>query len=101
MRHIGGDFRWPAPYAIRRVAGHMLDHAWEIEDKSQADLRASGLANGYLLERVARLLGGVVVHRQCGPIIPRHEEGGVLYLAVLQAETANRISSPRDASHHE
>jgi hypothetical protein len=26
--------RWPARYAMRRIAWHVLDHAWEIEDKS-------------------------------------------------------------------
>jgi hypothetical protein len=26
---------WPARYAIRRVAWHVLDHAWEIEDRSE------------------------------------------------------------------
>jgi hypothetical protein len=31
----GGE-RWPARYAIRRSAWHALDHAWEIEDRSQA-----------------------------------------------------------------
>jgi hypothetical protein len=25
---------WPPRYAIRRIAWHLLDHAWEIEDKS-------------------------------------------------------------------
>lgn len=25
---------WPLPYAVRRLAWHVLDHAWEIEDKS-------------------------------------------------------------------
>jgi hypothetical protein len=25
---------WPAGYAVRRVAWHALDHAWEIEDRS-------------------------------------------------------------------
>jgi hypothetical protein len=25
---------WPAPYAARRIAWHILDHAWEIEDRS-------------------------------------------------------------------
>ena len=25
---------WPAPYALRRIAWHALDHAWEIEDRS-------------------------------------------------------------------
>jgi hypothetical protein len=28
------DARWPLPYAVRRFAWHVLDHAWEIEDKS-------------------------------------------------------------------
>lgn len=27
---------WPARYAMRRIAWHVLDHAWEIEDRSQA-----------------------------------------------------------------
>jgi hypothetical protein len=26
--------RWPARYAARRIAWHALDHAWEIEDRS-------------------------------------------------------------------
>ena len=26
---------WPAPYAARRIAWHALDHAWEMEDRSQ------------------------------------------------------------------
>jgi hypothetical protein len=26
--------KWPVAYAIRRVAWHVVDHAWEIEDKS-------------------------------------------------------------------
>jgi len=26
--------RWPPRYAARRVAWHLLDHAWEIEDRS-------------------------------------------------------------------
>lgn len=30
------DAKWPVAYAIRRVAWHVLDHAWEIEDKSLA-----------------------------------------------------------------
>lgn len=25
---------WPAPYAARRIAWHVLDHAWEMEDRS-------------------------------------------------------------------
>ena len=30
----GTDGRWPLRYAVRRIAWHVLDHAWEIEDKS-------------------------------------------------------------------
>jgi hypothetical protein len=26
---------WPARYALRRIAWHVLDHAWEIEDRSE------------------------------------------------------------------
>jgi hypothetical protein len=26
---------WPMRYAVRRVAWHVIDHAWEIEDRSQ------------------------------------------------------------------
>jgi hypothetical protein len=29
--------RWPARYAARRIAWHALDHAWEIEDRSEPD----------------------------------------------------------------
>ena len=25
---------WPQRYAARRIAWHVLDHAWEIEDRS-------------------------------------------------------------------
>jgi hypothetical protein len=28
---------WPARYFVRRTAWHVLDHAWEIEDRSQPD----------------------------------------------------------------
>ncbi len=38
--------RWPARYAAHRIAWHALDHAWEIEDRSDpanaADLTAAG-----------------------------------------------------------
>ena len=30
-----GGVIWPARYFIRRVAWHVLDHAWEIEDRAQ------------------------------------------------------------------
>jgi len=26
---------WPAPYVARRLAWHVLDHAWEIEDRTE------------------------------------------------------------------
>jgi len=29
-----GGARWPAGYFVRRAAWHVLDHAWEIEDRS-------------------------------------------------------------------
>jgi len=29
------DKSWPARYAARRIAWHVLDHAWEIEDRSE------------------------------------------------------------------
>jgi hypothetical protein len=29
-----GGKRWPARYFVRRAAWHVLDHAWEIEDRS-------------------------------------------------------------------
>ena len=27
--------KWPLRYAVRRIAWHVLDHAWEIEDRSK------------------------------------------------------------------
>jgi len=30
------DTRWPLRYAARRMAWHVLDHAWEMEDRSLA-----------------------------------------------------------------
>lgn len=35
LRHPAHDIAWPTPYLIRRTAWHVLDHAWEIEDRSQ------------------------------------------------------------------
>jgi hypothetical protein len=32
--HPAGAMGWPPRYGIRRLAWHVLDHAWEIEDKS-------------------------------------------------------------------
>lgn len=31
---VPGKQGWPIPYAVRRMAWHVLDHAWEIQDKS-------------------------------------------------------------------
>ena len=28
------EYKWPPAYAARRIAWHVLDHAWEIEDRS-------------------------------------------------------------------
>ena len=33
LRDPHPDARWPAAYAIRRIAWHTLDHAWEMEDR--------------------------------------------------------------------
>jgi hypothetical protein len=30
------DRRWPPRYAARRIAWHALDHAWEIQDRTQS-----------------------------------------------------------------
>ena len=30
-----GGARWPARYFVRRVAYHVVDHTWEIEDRLQ------------------------------------------------------------------
>jgi hypothetical protein len=30
------DAKWPWPYVVRRMAWHVLDHAWEIEDRSES-----------------------------------------------------------------
>ena len=27
--------KWPLRYAARRIAWHALDHAWEIEDRTE------------------------------------------------------------------
>jgi hypothetical protein len=32
-----GGKRWSAPYFVRRAAWHVLDHAWEMEDRSARD----------------------------------------------------------------
>ncbi len=34
LRGGAPDATWPVAYAVRRFAWHVLDHAWEVEDKS-------------------------------------------------------------------
>jgi hypothetical protein len=34
LRHATANAKWTTAYAIRRLAWHIIDHAWEIEDKS-------------------------------------------------------------------
>jgi hypothetical protein len=36
LRTGTANARWPIAHAIRRCAWHIVDHAWEIEDKSDA-----------------------------------------------------------------
>jgi hypothetical protein len=48
LRHAAGgaialEKGWPVPYAARRIAWHVLDHAWEIEDRSEAGQRMPGV----------------------------------------------------------
>jgi len=33
LRSPNPDAKWPAAYAVRRIAWHALDHAWEMEDR--------------------------------------------------------------------
>jgi hypothetical protein len=37
MRAVTQHAKWTTAYAIRRCAWHIVDHAWEIEDKSDAN----------------------------------------------------------------
>jgi hypothetical protein len=34
LRNPNPEAKWPPAYAIRRMAWHALDHAWEMEDRS-------------------------------------------------------------------
>jgi len=34
VRDPQGEWRWPLPYAVRRFTWHLLDHAWEMQDRS-------------------------------------------------------------------
>ena len=36
LRAGGKDAKWPPRYFIRRTAWHVLDHAWEMQDRSEA-----------------------------------------------------------------
>ena len=33
FRKPSTGIKWPIPYAMRRIAWHALDHAWEMEDR--------------------------------------------------------------------
>ena len=33
LRNPNPDAKWPVAYAMRRIAWHALDHAWEMEDR--------------------------------------------------------------------
>ena len=33
IRKPASGTKWPVPYAVRRIAWHALDHAWEMEDR--------------------------------------------------------------------
>ena len=44
------DTAWPVRYAARRIAWHVLDHAWEIEDRSEARDPAGVAARAALLQ---------------------------------------------------
>ena len=35
LTHPKEDMKWPPAYAARRIAWHVLDHAWEIQDRSK------------------------------------------------------------------
>jgi hypothetical protein len=36
LRAAPADSAWPVRYAIRRLAWHILDHAWEMEDRASS-----------------------------------------------------------------
>ena len=36
LRTASADGAWPVRYTIRRMAWHVLDHAWEMEDRSDS-----------------------------------------------------------------
>jgi hypothetical protein len=36
VRAVGPEGAWPLRYAVRRIGWHVLDHAWEIEDRGTA-----------------------------------------------------------------
>jgi hypothetical protein len=38
LKAAAPEAKWPAAYAIRRCAWHVIDHAWEIEDKSSDEM---------------------------------------------------------------
>ena len=45
-RSFASALEWPARYAARRIAWHVLDHAWEIEDRSDPASRTCVAGGG-------------------------------------------------------
>lgn len=43
-------WKWPPRYAARRIVWHVLDHAWEIQDKSGPDRDARPSHGGNLIQ---------------------------------------------------
>jgi len=41
LRTAPADSAWPIRYAIRRLAWHILDHAWEMQDRSSGSVSGS------------------------------------------------------------
>ena len=52
IRGRSNDTAWPVRYAARRIAWHVLDHAWEIEDRREPVIRAGGAVPARLVQAV-------------------------------------------------
>jgi hypothetical protein len=40
---MGNRTYWPPRHAARRIAWHVLDHAWEMEDRSVTSAGGAGI----------------------------------------------------------
>ena len=38
--------KWPPRYAVRRIAWHALDHAWEMEDRTEPGEKGTAITAG-------------------------------------------------------